>query len=150
MTVVGSSLHQGSCFSTETFGEDSLHEFAHTGLVNLTHTCHFGLIMLCCFIFYNLPQFLIFKMYSLDDLNVRCKAVAVPTPHCDRDQLWSRAFSRTVLTFLFTLHLRTLGICAHIPLRTSCVHTVLTFLFCARTLLLLLLYVHDMKYAFVL
>ena len=46
------------------------------------------------------------KMYLLDDLNVRCKAVAVPTPHCDRDQLWSRAFSaHTVFTFLFTLHL---------------------------------------------
>ena len=92
-------------------------------------------------------------MYSLDDLNVRCKAVAVPTPHCDRDQLWSRAFSahRPYISIYTSFALQTFGIWAHIhPLRTSCVHTVLTFLFCARTLLLLLLYVHDIEYKFVL
>ena len=36
-------------------------------------------------------------------LNVRCKVVAVPTLHCDRDQLWSRAML-SADCFVITLH----------------------------------------------
>ena len=57
---------------------------------------------------------------------------------------------RPYISIYTSFALQTLGICAHITLRTSYVRTIPTFLFCARTLLLLLLYVHDVEYAFVL